>query len=316
MMVLASCAKAPTSAEAPKPSPIETSTPEIVAEAPPAEPSRSYVYYYSTEHFADLAEVGNGTFVSELAVEEMVYEGDVLHYEYGYMVPQISNEAVEAGLMSEVAMEKINGHFLLIHEEDKATIVRYAADEREFLAAIKSEWSAEDYEDFVNSGAFGCYSFRGFVLSLASVREERLVNSIIMFNNYGGGAHGYYGFGCMVFSAETGEHVTLGDLFVVDEETYIRRVCAEVRKALQGDEQLMWNFYFSVDDASDEDAQNELAYENYKDDIGAFALDAEGITIMFNPYDIGSFADGAIWVKIPYECLADILEHDFSAPTT
>jgi len=108
-----------------------------------------------------------------------------------------------------------------------------------------------------------------------------------------------------VFDRQTGDKIQLSDIFGTDEETYIYRLCEETYKAMREDDRYWWQREW---DGTDEDGVKRV-YEKCAHIIRRenFYLDTEGIILIFN-YDLTSHVMGPTWVKIPYNCVGDILD--------
>ncbi|MDR1678339.1 MAG: RsiV family protein [Prevotellaceae bacterium] len=113
-----------------------------------------------------------------------------------------------------------------------------------------------------------------------------------------GGAHGLENTQFLVFDLETGNKLTQRDLFEEGYEPRLAELLKQqimVDKGFESEEQMLFNGYFSL--------ENIKANEN-------FSLENEGITYIFNPYEIASYATGATVVSIPYEKIKPLLKKD------
>lgn len=111
---------------------------------------------------------------------------------------------------------------------------------------------------------------------------------------YGGGAHGMPGRRYELFDLNTGEHVTIADLYEGDEEAF-REIVAEYTV-------LDWKEDNSQYYSQSEEEVYKAAYAS-----AGFSMDVEftddGIVAVYGPYVLGSYAAGFIEVEIPYEAL-------------
>ncbi|MGN0347700.1 MAG: DUF3298 domain-containing protein [Lachnospiraceae bacterium] len=113
---------------------------------------------------------------------------------------------------------------------------------------------------------------------------------------YWGGSHGYPIREYLVFSEETGEKVDLGQVLGVDEDVFstlaAEYTLQDYRIRTEREEYLYYDY-----------GEEEL-YQNAFDSAGfaaVNALAAEGVVVMYSPYDLGPYASGYIEVLIPYE---------------
>lgn len=112
-----------------------------------------------------------------------------------------------------------------------------------------------------------------------SIREE--------YYDYTGGAHGNYGTAGVNFDAQTGKTISIEDL-VVDTDTFSQLAVA------------------SVPDSHDSSIKSNVSSELEFIFSGAasyglnYTFDYDGVTIYFNPYEVGSYADGEICAYVSY----------------
>lgn len=117
----------------------------------------------------------------------------------------------------------------------------------------------------------------------------RLLNYTITDYSYTGGAHGMNTETCLVFSQETGEPLSLEDIF--------REDCITALPEL-----LMKHVSEAFENPSDADyllVREIPVTEN-------FSISDSGITFIYNPYEIAAYAAGTIRITIPWEELQDI----------
>lgn len=115
---------------------------------------------------------------------------------------------------------------------------------------------------------------------------------------YGGGAHGYPSREQYLFDVQSGEQITIGDLYKGTEEEY-KRIVAEATQ----EDFLTYTYENSPYFSSDSNEVYNQAYEEASFDNPNIEFDEEGVTIFYPPYDMGAYASGYIDVKIPYERL-------------
>ena len=115
------------------------------------------------------------------------------------------------------------------------------------------------------------------------------MNYTITDYSYTGGAHGMNTETCLVFSQETGEPLSLEDIF--------REDCITALPEL-----LMKHVSEAFENPSDADyllVREIPVTEN-------FSISDSGITFIYNPYEIAAYAAGTIRITIPWEELQDI----------
>ena len=115
---------------------------------------------------------------------------------------------------------------------------------------------------------------------------------------YGGGAHGYPNREQYLFDLKTGERITIGDLYKGTEEEY-KRIVAEATK----EDFLSYTYDNSPYFSNDSNEVYNQAYGEASFDSPNIEYDGEGVTIIYPPYDMGSYAAGYIEVRIPYDRL-------------
>ena len=109
------------------------------------------------------------------------------------------------------------------------------------------------------------------------------------YNDYTGGSHGQFGIGCDVFDLTTGEVLTEEDLFIDD-------------------------FFSPLCDLLEESAEANVPEED-KDLLfgtpepnGNFSVSEDGITWVYNPYEIAAYASGVIELPVSWETLKPFLQ--------
>ncbi|MCD8078118.1 MAG: RsiV family protein [Lachnospiraceae bacterium] len=129
--------------------------------------------------------------------------------------------------------------------------------------------------------------------------DKSVLSLTILYYSYVGGIHGDSGYTTVNFSTESGEILTLNDIledadgFQEAAQTYI------------------------VEKLSEEHA-DEL-FEGYEETVAAmweaepiWYLDAEGITFVFNPYEIGPYAMGTVCVTCPYDEVSGYMKEEYA----
>lgn len=115
---------------------------------------------------------------------------------------------------------------------------------------------------------------------------------------YGGGAHGYPNREQYLFDLETGEQVTIGDLYTGSEEEY-KDLVAQATV----DDYLSYSSDTSPYSVGDSRAVYAQAYDEASFDSPNIEFNADSVTVYYPPYDMGPYASGYIEVVIPYQDL-------------
>ncbi len=184
----------------------------------------------------------------------------------------------------------------------------------EALSEAVARWNEEQTEEFWES----CGEFSGYAAEDAAYtewdadsyyydawREAELcrvdgsaLSLTILSYAYTGGAHGNSGYTGVTFDAQSGEILTLSDI-LTDEDGF--RVAAQ-----------RWIVEKLAADHGDE------LFEDYEETVAAmwepepdWYLDAEGITFVFDPYEVGPYAMGAAFVSCPYAEFAAYMKADY-----
>lgn len=145
---------------------------------------------------------------------------------------------------------------------------------------------------------------------LAIYGEEWLLNTDVIFNEsnilsydisrytYTGGAHGMETTQYLVFDLKTGDKLSQSAIFAEGFETPIAEMLKKQimkDKELETEEEMLMNGYFMI--------ENIFPNEN-------FYLDTEGITFMFNPYEIAAYSNGQTKATLSYEQIAPYLREN------
>lgn len=125
--------------------------------------------------------------------------------------------------------------------------------------------------------------------------DEKIVSFRMATEEYTGGAHGYiYDYG-LTFDAQTGKELIFSDLGDIKEDVkaYIKNSIAKNPEVMEGI--IADNYNTVVDETIDGEP--------------AWYLTGNGLTIIFNEYELLSYAAGDYVVTIPYEELPGINEN-------
>lgn len=138
-----------------------------------------------------------------------------------------------------------------------------------------------------------------------NVEITRLDANVISFryrtNDYTGGAHGNYGYFGATFDAQTGNRLSLADL-VNDKEAFKQKAVEYSLENLKGRKEELGLF---------DDYESAVRQDWENSDGLSWYLDAAGITVVFNPYEIAPYAAGSIYVTLPYSEFSEEIKEDY-----
>ncbi|MCD8097454.1 MAG: DUF3298 and DUF4163 domain-containing protein [Lachnospiraceae bacterium] len=128
--------------------------------------------------------------------------------------------------------------------------------------------------------------------------DETVFSLTILSYAYTGGAHGNSGYTGVSFDSQSGEILTLSDI-LADEEGFQRAAQQWIVEKLAAD-------------------HGDELFEDYAETVAAmweaepdWYLDAEGITFVFDPNEVGPYAMGAAFVSCPYAEFAVYMKADY-----
>lgn len=126
-------------------------------------------------------------------------------------------------------------------------------------------------------------------ISVASCGEQldTLLSYRIDRTNYTGGAHGMHSIEYHTYSLADGRELILDDLFAPAQRA---RLESMIRHRL----------YESYDAADDDELAAQGFFPQYIAPTENFRLSAEGITFVYNPYEVGCYALGRVEATIPW----------------
>ena len=117
------------------------------------------------------------------------------------------------------------------------------------------------------------------------------------YDNYMGGAHGMYGTSYRNFALPAVKGLALKDLFLPNTEAELLKIGeAEFRK---------------VNNLGDKSLEEEYMFPDNKFILNEnFCITKKGLLFTYNPYEIASYAQGAIDLLIPYSSLKPIINKE------
>lgn len=127
--------------------------------------------------------------------------------------------------------------------------------------------------------------------------DDCVVTISSSYSYYSGGAHPYGGDWPVSIDVKTGKELKLGDV-VKDVDAMYEYVTAAIKEKYAD----YLDEFFNIND------DDPFAGFKSGEYTQGFAVDYDGLTIIFNPYDIAAYAAGQQIIKIPYKGHEDILE--------
>lgn len=215
----------------------------------------------------------------------------------------IGAEGLDAGVSVSCDMEYLVGGAPaeVVDKVNAAIIARHLlfdeAGGSTDVAAAAQAWVRGTLEDSgfdageVNEDNAWMYSweFRRDGAFTDACRSRRLQTYLGSYSDYTGGAHGDFGLGYDVFDMITGEIVGEADLFIDDYESPL---CGILEQA-------------AMESVPEEDQE---MFFGMPEPNGNFSVSEEGITWIYNPYEIAAFAAGVIEVPVPWSALKPLLK--------
>lgn len=175
-------------------------------------------------------------------------------------------------------IEKSNIEFFFGLEEFDGT-AHEAADAA--LGQIAEEFGSEE-----GSG------LQGVTFEITADADARITDSLLTYIvsrwNYTGGAHGIYGTECRTYSLAGGYELSLADLFSPPQLLHMEKL-------------LRTKLYDQYDTDSDEGLSEAGFFPEYIALTENFLITPEGVTLFYNPYEIGCYALGAVEVTFTRE---------------
>lgn len=138
--------------------------------------------------------------------------------------------------------------------------------------------------------------------------EEWKMNTMILYNDndilsyelnrysFTGGAHGMESTQYLVFDLTTGNKITEHDIFIDGFEPKLADLLKKqlmFDNGFESEEQMLTSGYFSAENITPN---------------GNFSLTNEGITYIYNPYEIGAYSLGQTEITIPFAKLLSVIK--------
>ena len=171
---------------------------------------------------------------------------------------------------------------------------RFFNTRKEMLGTAK-----EDRKDRFEQGVttFYPYAFKQKVYVRRA--DDEVVSLLQYYEDYMGGAHGMYGVGGYNFDTRTGKALALQDVFADLEAmkaAIVKGLCADYPNAsfMQGDNTATLTEYIT---------------EALRNNTLSWTMDHRGATFYFNPYHIGSYAEGIFTTTLLFDENPSLYRH-------
>lgn len=126
--------------------------------------------------------------------------------------------------------------------------------------------------------------------------DSNVVSLFGEYNNYYGGVHGYYSYYGYNYDTKTGKKLVITDV-VTNMDKMFELIDAQLQERYPE----QYEYFVKMDDYNDE--------ANYP--IMAFSLGNESLRIYFNPYEIGSYADGVQVADIYFDEHPELIQDKY-----
>ena len=178
----------------------------------------------------------------------------------------------------------------------------YTAKESKQFAASSRKMLADAKLDRSERAKYGATVFPAFENNsdIYVRRADSLVVSVLEFvDSYMGGAHGIYGVLGKTFNTYTGQEIQLTDVFT--NQTAMTDAIKQ---------QLMFDYPNASFRENNGASMRDMVDQLTKDGGLLWTMDPRGVTFYFNPYILGSYAEGIYTTTLLYSERPDIFRHD------
>ena len=183
---------------------------------------------------------------------------------------------------------------------NKALDAYTAKAEKQFAASSKKMVS-DAKSDHSERAKYGATFFPAFEdnSDIYVRRADSLVVSLLEFgSSYMGGAHGMYGFTGKTFDTYTGKEMQLTDVFTSQ---------TAMTDAIK--QQLMFDYPKASFQGSNGASMRNMVDQLAKEGHLFWTMDPRGVTFYFNPYILGSYAEGVFTTTLLYSERPQIFKH-------
>lgn len=183
------------------------------------------------------------------------------------------------------------------HLSPEEAVEEYAKLYLEDYKSLEEEFGKdmEEYEDFPLSASFMYFENSSTEITY---NKNNLLGYSVHLESYTGGAHGSYSTMNYVINLENGTVITEEDIFIDDFQEKLAQILVDKitsQNNVKNPKELETVGFFSIDEI----------FPN-----GNFALNDEGITYYFNPYEIAAYVVGITTVELPYREIKHLLRRE------
>jgi peptidoglycan-N-acetylmuramic acid deacetylase PdaC-like protein len=206
-----------------------------------------------------------------------------------------------------------------------ASLPRSATRDPQLLKRLRDEVTSA-FQEIREQGngdyaEFGSDSFNPYSLIMNWTERyvsDRYLSLLQVAYYYTGGAHGNTGYTSLVWDLSTGEEIGLPDILnnTDDGAPALKAIARHLRAALV-EEKMLRNGY-TEEEARNDDGLNEL--KATLDTMETFAFvpsrapgQVAGLTFVYGPYYLGSYAEGDYQLYVPASVFSDFLQPEFAA---
>lgn len=229
---------------------------------------------YAVYDYADYADIESQVY-SVLCPYCNKYDAFKYYYEY----PVIKSNIPNADKINDFILKEAKGSY------NMATDYSVDYTEEDCRSYLHNEYESNNLQRSVITGideVLGHY--------LVIYRDE--------YEMFIGANHGMYYDRCELFDLDSGENVKFMDIYKGSEEEFKEIVASAAKEQFKTDPELMDRTY-----ATDETEMYRGILEYIRLDWEAFKFYDDYLTVDFDPYMVGSYADGIVSIKVPYSKL-------------
>ncbi len=205
---------------------------------------------------------------------------------------------------------------IMLTDESKAAfpeldgaLTGFISDRVKEASDARTEYSGsnKEYRESITADETDPFIYSAWVYYENYVRrlDSKCLSLLTCLDTYAGGAHGYAGYTSMNLDVATGDEIPLSDV-ISDESGFTEALTKTLITNYEEDA-----FFLSESDTDLKSMMERYVKNTVHPDqatpdeygtVGHFewTLDTEGLTVMFNAYDIAAYAYGTITALIPY----------------
>lgn len=202
--------------------------------------------------------------------------------------------------------DSLNSYFLAFALGDQyigtppAEAVEQYADDytRTYRSDLESMYQEETQEQTDDSGIPAWYNYYKSLTGHVQLYHKHLLVYCLDYQEYTGGAHGIYATTYLNLDLHTLAPLRLNDLFTGDYEEALT--------------DLLWNQLMADNHVATREELEEMGYGiiGNLEPTENFCLGAEGITFLYNVYEIAPYVMGQTAITLPYAVMQHLLDND------